>query len=134
MNKALDRRVRSRAGLACEYCKLPQSAYTFRFPLDHIIAQQHGGATKENDLALACTRCNGFKGPNLAGIDPLTKELVRLFHPRRDTWNDHFRWHGPRLIGRTAIGRATICVLAINHPDVVRVRRSLIAEGAFPPS
>jgi hypothetical protein len=27
----------------------------------------------------------------------------------------------------------TIRVLAINHPDAVKLRRELIAEGVFPP-
>jgi hypothetical protein len=40
---------------------------------------------------------------------------------------------GPYLIGQTAVGRTTIVVLAMNHPDVIRVRRSLIEEGLFPP-
>jgi hypothetical protein len=45
----------------------------------------------------------------------------------------HFRWDGPYLIGRTAIGRTTILVLAMNDPDVIQVRRSLIEEGLFQP-
>jgi hypothetical protein len=36
------------------------------------------------------------------------------------------------LVARTAVGRTTIVVLAMNHPDAVAVRRSLIAEGLFP--
>jgi len=134
MKRALERRVRQRARDTCEYCKMPQSAYRFRFPIDHVIPRQHGGVTRASNLALACPRCNAHKGPNLAGIDPATGELVRLFNPRRDGWADHFRWRGPRLIGRTAIARATIRVLTINHPDPVRIRMALIKEGNFPPS
>jgi hypothetical protein len=29
------------------------------------------------------------------------------------------------------VGRATIRVLAINHPDAIKVRRELIVEGVF---
>ena len=36
-------------------------------------------------------------------------------------------------IGLTAIGRTTVELLAINHPDYVFLREALIAEGAFPP-
>jgi hypothetical protein len=36
-------------------------------------------------------------------------------------------------MGLTEVGRVTIRVLAINDPAAVRVRRELIAEGAFPP-
>jgi hypothetical protein len=35
-------------------------------------------------------------------------------------------------VGRTAIGRTTVAVLAINLPYRVALRRRLIAEGAFP--
>jgi hypothetical protein len=37
------------------------------------------------------------------------------------------------VIGQTAIARATILVLWMNHPLVVETRRLLIAESAFPP-
>ncbi len=53
--------------------------------------------------------------------------------PRRDRWADYFRWRGPRLVGLTPVGRATIRVLGINDPDAVALRRELIAEGVFPP-
>jgi hypothetical protein len=57
---------------------------------------------------------------------------VRLFHPRRDRWSDHFAWQGPTLVGQTSIARATILVLWMNHPLVVETRKLLIAEGVFP--
>jgi hypothetical protein len=79
-----------------------------------------------------CHFCNAHKGPNIAGIDPHTGKLVRLFHPRRDRWSRHFRWNGALLVGRTPIARATIAVLSINHPRIVGVREGLMAEGAFP--
>jgi hypothetical protein len=129
----LDRRVRARAKGLCEYCQLPQSVYPWAFQVDHIIARQHGGKTQTSNLALACPRCNRNKGPNIAGLDGKTRQLVPLYHPRRDRWAEHFRWRGPRLLGRTSVGRATIRVLGINHPDIVSLRRELITEGIFPP-
>ena len=75
--------------------------------------------------------CNRFKGPNLAGRDPDTEEIVRLFHPRSDRWAEHFSWEGPELKARTQIGRVTIAVLVINDPEVVAVRRALQDEGVF---
>ena len=63
----------------------------------------------------------------MAGYDPATGELVPLFNPRRDGWNEHFAWDGAILVGRSAIGRATIDVLRINDPDRVEHRRLLIA-------
>jgi hypothetical protein len=35
------------------------------------------------------------------------------------------------LVGRTAIGRVTIQVLAINQSDFLAVRRTLVQERAF---
>jgi hypothetical protein len=131
MEKRLLQEVRRRAEGRCEYSRLTERYYPAPFVIDHIIARQHGGATDADNLALACFRCNLYKGPNIAGIDPLLGELTPLFHPRRNSWTDHFEWAGAELVGRSPIGRVTIAVLAINHPDAVAVRESLIAEGVF---
>lgn len=134
MNERLRRQVRRRAHDRCEYCLLPQSLYPGRFPIDHVIAEQHHGPTELSNLALACLRCNLTKGPNIASRDRTTGKLVRLFNPRLDHWADHFRWDGPILIGRTAIGRTTLELLQINQPNAVEVRAALIDEGVFPPA
>lgn len=134
MRDSLASLVRRRSGGVCEYCHLPQAAHRFTFPIDHVIARQHGGKTVAGNLAAACTRCNLSKGPNIAGIDPDSRALVPLFNPRRERWNDHFGWRGPRLVGLTPIGRATIRVLAINHREAVALRRTLMTSGAFFPS
>ena len=129
--KSLDRRVRRRAEGLCEYCRLPQVFDPWSFHIDHIIAEQHGGKAQLNNMALAGSRCNRNKGPNIAGFDVKTHDVIRLYHPRGDRWAEHFRWRGPRLIGLTPIGRVTIRVLAINQADVVILRRELIAERRF---
>lgn len=72
------------------------------------------------------------KGPNIAGVDPDTGQLTRLFHPRRDIWSEHFHWNGPTVCGLTAIGRVTLYVLDINDPVRIEHRRLLIEEGVFP--
>jgi hypothetical protein len=82
---------------------------------------------------LACFPCNNHKGANIAGIDPVTRRLTPLFNPRRHKWDRHFRWDGPKLLGRTPIGRATVAVLEINSRERVLLRESLIAEQVFPP-
>lgn len=128
----LRRKVWSRAGDACEYCRLPQAVSKLRFQIDHVIAQKHHGADEFGNLALACFRCNGFKGPNIAGIDPDSGEIVRLFNPRQDVWDEHFAWCGPVLQGLGPIARATIDVLRMNDFDIVQLRQSLIEEEAFP--
>lgn len=129
MQQTLVRQVRARAGNACEYCRLPQEASAVTFEIDHIIAQKHRGPTVLENLALSCFYCNSNKGPNIAGIDPKTGQVTQLFHPRLDAWSQHFAWQGALLIGRTAVGRATIEVLEINEPDRALLRESLLAEG-----
>ncbi|WP_437282872.1 HNH endonuclease signature motif containing protein [Sorangium sp. So ce375] len=134
MDAALVASVTRRAHAACEYCQLPQAVSSIPFEIDHIIAQKHGGPTVLENLGLACFYCNSHKGPNIAGIDPESGRIVRLYHPRKDRWNKHFHWDGPVLVGLSAVGRATLAVLVINHPDAVTLRASLIDEGLFPPT
>jgi hypothetical protein len=73
--------------------------------------------------------CNLHKGPNLTGIDPKTRKVTRLFNPRRQVWERHFRWQGAVLIGKTAVGRTTVRVLAMNEPERVNLRQELIDQG-----
>ncbi len=131
--RAMQQQVRDRADGICEYCHLPAAFTTLPFQIDHVIAEKHGGPTRVANLAYCCLHSNAFKGPNIAGVNQETQEVLRLFHPRQDIWEDHFTWSGPQLVGRTAIGRITIAVLAINAPYRLEVRQALITEGVFPP-
>jgi hypothetical protein len=90
--------------------------------LEHIIPIKHGGGDELENLALACAECNLKKSSDLAGIDPDTKILTPLFHPRHDQWKDHFAWNGLRIIGLTSVGRTTVRVLDLNAPARLRVR------------
>jgi hypothetical protein len=80
MAAALEAQVRQRAGGRCEYCRLPQPASGIVFQIDHAIARHHRGRTAAINLALACVYGNGYKGPNISGLDPLTGKLTRLFN------------------------------------------------------
>ncbi len=132
MDLQLRKTVRERTHSRCEYCQLPADQEAIvQFQIEHIVARQHGGKTDFRNLAYACHRCNLHKGPNLAGIDPITKRRTWLFNPRRHKWQRHFRWDGPVLLGRTEIGRATINVLKPNEEDRLDLRRALIEEGLF---
>lgn len=126
---SLRERVIQRAGNRCEYCRFPQWLTVLPHELDPIVSQQHHGPTVEENLCLACALCNAHKGPNLAGIDPESGGLTRLFHPRTDRWADHFRWRGAWLEGTTDIGRATVDVLAINASERVALREMLVEAG-----
>ena len=81
------------------------------------------------NLALACHRCNLHKGPNLTGIDPLTGEVVSLFNPRHERWNEHFAFHGTHIMGITPTGRATVHVLAMNDPRRLELRSEILARN-----
>jgi hypothetical protein len=115
--------VRRRAGDACEYCRIPQEATPLiPFHVEHIVSKQHGGTDNPDDLALACDRCNAYKGPNLTSIDPDTGTVVALFHPRRDTWSEHFVVRGGHIAGLTSTGRATVRLLNMNASRRVELR------------
>jgi hypothetical protein len=129
MDQSLMELLWKRADARCEYCLIPHEYDPLPFQIDHIIARKHGGETAAENLALACFSCNNHKGPNIAGIDPRTSKLVRLFHPRSDVWKRHFVWQGAELFGRTAAGRVTVAVLSINSLHRIALRQELLNEG-----
>jgi hypothetical protein len=126
MDRATREFVRRRAEGVCEYCRLPQHALPVSdFHIEHVTARQHGGPDDEGNLAVACERCNLYKGPNLSAIDPETRQVVPLFHPRRDSWDAHFEVRGVAIVGLTPTGRATAALLNMNAPARLRLRASL---------
>jgi hypothetical protein len=68
------------------------------------------------------------KGPNIAGFDAETDQVVRLFNPRSHNWEQHFEVDGARMSGKTPIGRVTIDVLGMNSADQLLVRTALLKE------
>lgn len=55
---------------------------------------------------------------------------MSLCSPRMpSSW--HFEWSGGVLVGHAAIGRTTIKVLAINRPNLVALRETLMEDGRF---
>jgi hypothetical protein len=129
MHSAISDLVRQRARHRCEYCRLSQNTSALRFHIEHVIDRQHGGTDDDANLALACPECNFQKGANLAGIDPDTGALTRLFHPRQQQWEDHFFRDGARIVGRTATGRITVWLLEMNTGDRLRWRELLSELG-----
>ncbi len=116
-------RVRERAGNRCEYCHLHQDDSPLAvLHVEHIIPKVHGGTDDLENLALACIDCNLHKGPNLTGLEPETKIVTELFHPRRQRWDEHFEWRGIQIAGKTATGRTTIRVLRMNSEDQLALR------------
>ncbi|MDC0935456.1 HNH endonuclease signature motif containing protein [Pirellulales bacterium] len=126
MDEALRQLVRDRAAGLCEYCLFPEKHSFNPFQVDHIIAEKHGGLTVAENLAWSCFYCNTYKGPNIAGWNPDDETIVRLYHPRKDMWSEHFEWSGEVLAGKTPVGTVTVNVLRFNHPDALAVRRLLL--------
>ena len=121
--------VRRRAGHVCEYCRIPEQATpAIPFHIEHTIAKQHGGDDDPDRLALACDRCNAYKGPNLTSIDPDTGEVVALFNPREHLWEEHFSLRGGEIEGLTPSGRATVRLLNMNAPRRIELREEWLEE------
>ena len=129
MDAATREFVRQRAAGRCEYCLLRQEHCDLTHHVEHIVAKQHGGSDDTSNLALACHRCNLRKGPNLTAIDPVTREVVPLFHPRSSGWAEHFILERERIIGITAIGRATVQLLAMNDARRLELRAQFLSSG-----
>jgi hypothetical protein len=70
---------------------------------DYIRAVKHDGPTELANLCWACARCNDYKGSDVSAYIPGTDQLVKLFNPRSDTWDDHFSWDGAVLQGKAAL-------------------------------
>ncbi|MEQ1752479.1 MAG: HNH endonuclease signature motif containing protein [Prosthecobacter sp.] len=130
MNAQTKQMVRERAGNRCEYCRLQQQHEPLvRFHIEHVIARQHEGGDEPGNLALACFNCNVHKGTNLAGIDPDSNQLERLFNPRLDDWEIHFDRNDAWIVGKTAIGRTTVWLLEMNSDERVELRQELSDDG-----
>ena len=127
------RLVRQRAGNCCEYCRLSQSGQLVRFQIDHIIAVKHDGTDEDDNLCLACYDCNIYKGSNVAALDPLTRVATRLYDPRQQVWDEHFKLNPDSTIsGLTPEGRTTIRILRINDIERVNQRFGEMLAGGYP--
>jgi hypothetical protein len=105
------------------------------FHIDHIIPTSAGGATAFENLCLSCPFCNQFKKKRWQARDPETGRKARLFNPRRDRWDQHFRWSedGTQVIGLTARGRATVTTLQMNNPISMTARKFWVMCKIHPP-
>lgn len=127
------KRIAERAGNCCEYCRVQETGRLNRLHVDHIIAIKHGGTDEDDNLSLACYKCNGYKGSNVAALDPATSEATKLYNPRRQKWDEHFQVNSDAtLTGLTPEGRATIAVLRINDESRIRTRRVALMNGDYP--
>lgn len=128
------RRVRERAGNRCEYCLMHQALQGGTFHVEHVLPDSRGGPSVLGNLAWCCPSCNLKKSDRITVLDPKTGKTARLFHPRTDVWSEHFAFHGYRIAGITAVGRATIHALDLNNKRRVLIRQAEELFGFFPPS
>jgi len=127
------RRIRAQAGGCCEYCRIGTGEQSADFHIDHIIAISHGGEDFDQNLCPACLDCNSFKGVNVAAIDPQTDKPSKLFHPRLQIGDDHFRINpDASIFGLTPEGRTTAAVLRINDEARVEQRYGEALLGNYP--
>ena len=127
----LRRQVIDRAGGCCEYCLMNTKDRLLPFEIDHIISEKHGGLTDSENLCLACYRCNGFKGSDIASADPETGEATFLFHPRRQRWETHFQLNDATIEPLTPEGRVTVLIIRLNLPVQIAQRIALIEKGHY---
>jgi HNH endonuclease len=132
---ALKQLVFDRATGLCEYCRSQARFAIDPLVIDHIQPVSRGGKTVAENLALSCQTCNNYKYTKTEAPDPVTNQVVALFHPREMQSQDHFTWNEDvtQAIGITPIGRATISLLKTNRDSVVNMRRVLAIMGYHPP-
>jgi hypothetical protein len=123
----LRRLLVARAESLCEYCLIHEEDTFFGCEVDRIISRKHGGATDEQNLALAYLFCNRNKGSDLASLAPGTDRLVRFFDPRSDHWSEHFRLEsdGITLVALTENGEATARIFGFNEGERLFERDTL---------
>jgi hypothetical protein len=124
ISKQLARQVRERANGHCEYCQTSEWLSGQPNQIDHILPRAKGGQSTLDNLCLACAACNSFKLDLVEAGDPESRQVVRVFHPRQQTWHEHFAWSEDhtQIIGLTACGRATVELLKMNRPLIVAAR------------
>ncbi|NEO27970.1 MAG: HNH endonuclease [Kamptonema sp. SIO4C4] len=135
ISEELRAKLRQQTGNRCGYCQSLQKYILGILQVDHIFPKALGGSDEEENLWLACSLCNNYKGIQTQGIDPVENIRVRLFNPRQQRWSDHFTWSetGTEIIGLTPCGRATVIALQLNNKIAVTVRQQWVKAGWHPP-
>jgi hypothetical protein len=127
--------VAERASSCCEYCLSQQNYSPDYFTVEHVIPKVKKGSNTVENLAFACSGCNGHKYTHTKAIDPVSGLYAPLYNPRKDTWDEHFKWDLAFSIitGITPTGRATVEKLRLNRISVVNLRLVLAQVGMHPP-
>ena len=131
ISEKLRQQIAENANFKCEYCLTPEFFLATTFHIDHIRSIKHGGKTLLQNLAYACPHCNQNKGSDIASYTD-EDELVRLFNPRKDVWDEHFEViESGIFFPLSSIGEVTISMLSFNQTERVIFRKSLIEIGVI---
>src|SRR5437763_6217000 len=84
--------VAERAGRRCEYCLSPADYAPDSFAVEHIVPRVLEGENHPSNLAYSCQACNNHKYIHIEVLDPVSGQVVALYHPRRHVWLEHFTW------------------------------------------
>lgn len=135
ISKKLETEIRLEAKNRCGYCLGEQKYILAWLEIEHLYPRAKGGKTETENLWLACTFCNTFKGAQTHGTDPKTKRKFPLFNPRKQKWRNHFEFDTDRatIIGKTICGRATVNALKINNELALETRKHWAGVGWYPP-
>lgn len=131
----LQRQLRAHFANACAYCHTAEALTVVTFEFEHIIPLVAGGQTTFENLCLACPTCNRHKAHRQTAPDPATQQIVVLFRPHQQLWSAHFTWSEDttEIIGLTPSGRATIVLLKMNRPQLIRLRHMWRKMDEHPP-
>jgi len=105
---ALRKRVTQLAEHRCGYCLRTEELMGMAMTIEHLIPQALGGLTTEDNLWLACTSCNQFKGTQIKARES--------------------------ILGKTPCGRVTVIALQMNNPEIIVTRRLWVSAGWWPPT
>jgi len=132
ISKRTKEKVIERAIYKCEYCQLSEIYSFLPFQIEHIISIKHGGGNELENLALACSHCNSYKGSDLTTFLDNYEDIVVIYHPRKEDWSTHFENKNGEIISKTRTGQATIKLLRLNEPERVAIRKILSQVGLYP--
>ena len=85
--------VAQRAGGCCEYCRSQAKYSPDPFSIEHIVPRARGGTSQLDNLAFSCQGCNNRKYTSTEAIDPVSGQVVPLYHPRKQRTSEHFAWN-----------------------------------------
>jgi predicted HNH restriction endonuclease len=116
---AISDKIRSevieRAGYRCEYCQTNSRLIGMPLVIEHIFPKASGGKDESENLAASCYRCNEFKGVKTHVTDPQTSQLVPLFNPSQQSWQEHFYW----VNGGTHVALVETAGSISDYPDLI---------------